>query len=324
MKVKLFSHSDLDGIGCVVVAKKAFKDLDYTICDYVDVNEKILDFLENERVTDYDRIFITDISFNDEVAERLDMIHRGGVSTVQLVDHHSTALHLADKYSWCEVRVEESNLYPNQYEDSRGKVKSSGTTLFYKFLRNKHLPALEKDYHLKLFVEVVRKYDTWEWAKVYNNDHPKQLNDLLYILGREKFIDRFTTIPNPLFNATEKVLLEIEEHRINKYIWKKKKEVKFTDLLVNGKIYNIAWVFAEQNSSLLGNVIAKEYGNNIDFVLIVDIANGKVSLRGIHEHIDLGKDVARHFGGGGHPMASGFEFSELIREKTLDMVLKGE
>ncbi|MER2007440.1 MAG: hypothetical protein ABS939_08300 [Psychrobacillus sp.] len=280
-----------------------------------------MDFLENERVTDYDRIFITDISFNDEVAERLDMIHRGGVSTVQLIDHHATALHLAEKYSWCEVRVEESNLFEGE-DLSRKNVKSSGTSLFYKFLRNKHLPSLMKNPKLKRFVDNVRLYDTWEWTTVYNYETPKKLNDLLYIIGREKFIDRFVSEPLPLFTNAEKILLEIEEHRINKYIWKKKQDIELSTLVANNKVYKFAYVFAEQNSSLLGNAIAKELGDAIDFVAIIDIGNNKVSLRGIHDSIDLGKDIARLYSGGGHPKSAGFETNELLKRQILNSIFK--
>ena len=37
--VRLFSHSDLDGIGCAVLAKLAFgKDVDISYCDYENID----------------------------------------------------------------------------------------------------------------------------------------------------------------------------------------------------------------------------------------------------------------------------------------------
>jgi uncharacterized protein len=319
MKVKLFTHTDLDGIGCAVVAKSAFPNAEVSYCDYDDINEKIIDFLENEKVTDYDRIFITDISVNSEVAERLDLIFRGGVSGVQLVDHHGTALWLAEKYPmWAHVRVEESNMFRHLEPiegSSREKVMSSGTSLFYKFLRNKHIPNIERDEKLKAFVEVVRRYDCWEWFNVYKNDHPKRLNDLLYIIGREKFVERFVSSPMPTFTDIEHTLLEVEQHRVNKYIWKKKRELKFANINVGEKPFRIAYVFAEQYGSLLGNSIADQYKDEIDFAVIIDVSTDSVSLRGVHDHIDLGKEVARYYGqyhnttGGGHAKSAGFRFN---------------
>jgi oligoribonuclease NrnB/cAMP/cGMP phosphodiesterase (DHH superfamily) len=300
-----------------VVANVAFgkENVSIEYCDYQEINQKILDFLENDRPTDYDRIFITDISVNEEVAERLDLIHRGGVSYVQLVDHHATALWLAEKYPmWCEVRVEESNMFRHSEPiegSSRDKVISSGTSLFYKFLRNKHLPNIQSNEKLKSFAEVVRRYDSWEWHNVYKNDHPKRLNDLLYVIGREKFVERFSNDQTPTFTDTELTLLEIEERRVNEYIQHKKQDVKTDTLFINGEKYIVAYVFAEQHISLLGNAIAEEYGDKIDFVVIINMSSNKVSLRGIHDDINLGTQVAKHFGGGGHAKASGFEISEL-------------
>jgi oligoribonuclease NrnB/cAMP/cGMP phosphodiesterase (DHH superfamily) len=327
MKVKLFTHTDLDGVGCAIVAKTAFENIDIEYCDYGEINEKIVDFLENDRPTDYDRIFITDISFNDEVAEKLDMIHRGGVSGVQLVDHHGTALHLAEKYpNWCHVRVEESNLYRGL--DSREKVASSGTSLFFKFLRDKHLPNVEFNQTLKAFVETVRKYDTWEWHNIYKDDHPKRLNDLLYLVGRENFLARFSRNPLAVFTESELQLLAVEEYRINKYIWNKKREVKTDSILIDGICYTYAYVFAEQYGSILGNAIAEDCGLGVDFVALIDMSANKVSIRGIHDDLDLGKDVAKVLGnalggkGGGHKKACAFTFEEALTKSLVDIIFE--
>jgi oligoribonuclease NrnB/cAMP/cGMP phosphodiesterase (DHH superfamily) len=322
MKVKLFTHTDLDGVGCGIVANVAFgkENVSIEYCDYNQINTKIMHFITGKGYEKYDRIFITDISVNEEVAKTIDKLFRQGVG-FQLVDHHATALPLAERYPmWCEVRVEESNLGIYQ-DDTREKVLSSGTSLFYKFLRNKHLPKIEKNAILKTFVEVIREYDSWEWHNVFKSDHPKRLNDLLYIVGREKFIERFSDNPLPTFTDTELTLLEIEEHRINKYIWYKKQEVKTDAIVINNKVYKFAYVFAEQNSSLLGNAIAQEYGDKIDFVAIFDIGSNKVSLRGIHDHINLGTEIAKNYGGGGHAKSSGFEINPVYRQAIMRNIL---
>jgi oligoribonuclease NrnB/cAMP/cGMP phosphodiesterase (DHH superfamily) len=326
MKIKLFTHTDLDGTGCAVVANVAFgKDnVSVEYCDYQEINKKVMSFINGEGYKKYDRIFITDISVDEETASEIDKLFNKGVG-FQLVDHHATALWLSEKYPmWCEIRVKESNLYPD-LEPEREKVESSGTTLFYKFLRNKNIPRINANPKLKAFAEVIRKYDTWNWNTIYKDDHPKKLNDLLYIIGREKFVERFSKDPIPEFNETESTILEIEEHRINKYIWYKKKGVKTINWNVGGKAYNVAYVFAEQNVSLLGNEIAQELKDEVDFVAIVDMNSSKVSLRGVHDHINLGTQVAYYYGGGGHPKASGFEFSEGLKVKTfMDIISKEE
>ncbi len=115
--IKLFTHTDLDGVGCAVLAKLAFKDeVDIEYCNYDEINEKVLEYInQNDNKIP---IYITDISVKEELAKLLDK--RGNV---QLLDHHPTALEL-NKYSWCRVMV----------EDLSG-LKTSGTKMFYHLVR---------------------------------------------------------------------------------------------------------------------------------------------------------------------------------------------
>jgi uncharacterized protein len=326
MKVKLFTHTDLDGVGCAVVAENAFQDVDIEYVDYGEVNAVFNAFLdEHGEETEYDRVFMTDISIDRETAIRLNSLPVRFKFT--LVDHHKTALWL-NEYDWSHIRAEESNLYKGI--EAREEVMSSGTSLFFKFLRDKHLPNVEFNKNLKAFVEVVRRYDSWEWNNVYKDDHPKKLNDLLYLIGRENFLERFMRHPLPTFTDTELTLLAVEEYRANKYIWKKKQEVEMLEVDVDGLTYNVAYVFAEQYSSLLGNAIAEELGDNADFVALIDVAYNKVSIRGIHDDLDLGKSVAKVLGekhgkrGGGHPKACAFEFNDMLAEDLVQKIFPKE
>ena len=48
--VKLFTHTDLDGIGCEILAKIAFgKDVDVTNSEVSDINKDIKEFLDNPK-----------------------------------------------------------------------------------------------------------------------------------------------------------------------------------------------------------------------------------------------------------------------------------
>ena len=74
MKIKLFSHCDLDGIGCAVLAYLAFgrDNVDVEFCNYDDVDGKIREFYLCGNPEDYDAIYITDISVDEEVAAEID------------------------------------------------------------------------------------------------------------------------------------------------------------------------------------------------------------------------------------------------------------
>ena len=57
---ELFTHTDLDGIGCAVLATLAFhKDVTIHYCNYETINEQVNDFLDHDHGGE---IFITDIS----------------------------------------------------------------------------------------------------------------------------------------------------------------------------------------------------------------------------------------------------------------------
>ena len=73
--------------------------------------------------------------------------------------------------------------------------------------------------------------------------------------------------------------------------------------------------------SELGNRLCKMHPE-IDFVVMIDIDGCTVSYRTVKEDIDLGKDVASIFGGGGHPKAAGSEFSQSIKLKVIEEIFE--
>ena len=60
----------------------------------------------------------------------------------------------------------------------------------------------------------------------------------------------------------------------------------------------------------------------IDYVSMIDIDGCTVSYRTVKEDIDLGKDVASLFGGGGHPKAAGSKFSLEIKLKVVENIFE--
>ena len=65
--IKLFTHTDLDGVGCAILAKLAFKDVDISYCNYDNINEEVKNFITDKN--DIDMCFITDVSIEEEIAE---------------------------------------------------------------------------------------------------------------------------------------------------------------------------------------------------------------------------------------------------------------
>ena len=304
--VKLFTHTDLDGIGCAILAKLVFgNEVDIEYCDYDNINENVMNYLNHDDDS-LSYIYITDIRVNEEVAELLDK--RGGVV---LLDHHPTALGL-NKYSWCKVMV----------EDLSG-IKTSGTKMFYHWLgMNGYLSDdLETNESLSRFAELVRNYDTWRWSELGEGGIIcKQVNDLLYLYGRDKFItwciSQIHDNVFPRLYASDELILSIKQKEIDDYVEEKNEQLITTPMC--GRV--CGFVFAEKYFSELGNRLCRMHPE-IDFVAMIDMS-GTVSYRTVKEDIDLGKDVAQLFGGGGHPKAAGSEFSKEIQLKTIERIFR--
>lgn len=298
--IKLFTHTDLDGVGCAILSKLAFGDeVDIEYCNYNDVDEKVVNFINAVKNSDTNigQVFITDISVNEETAKMLDGINHIPYS-IHLFDHHKTANHL-NKYPWCIVR--ETLVNPD--------IKTCGTELFFI-----HLVGYRKLHNTKTiddFIGAVGAYDTWLWKDLPKTSGQvvKEFNDLLYILGRDEFIERCMKRfkgNKSLLRVTkdERLLLDIRQKEIDAYIDKKDKEL--VNILLNGD--DVGVVFADRFVSELGNTLAERHRES-RYIVIIDPGAGKVSYRTVRDDTDVGA-VAKLYGGGGHPKAAGHMFDD--------------
>ena len=302
--IKLFTHTDLDGVSNTVLAYIVFskQNVDVEYCNHTDINDKVNDFLNNANIKNYQFVYITDISVNDEVAQKIDSICKENKNIeFKLFDHHPTAMDL-NKYDWATIKV--------MLDENK---KNCGTKLFYDFLKSR--THINQYIAISDFVETVRKYDTWEW-KEENFIWSKQLNDLLYIIGINDFVDEFynTLIEQPIFALSDfdYKLLNIKQKEIDNYVKSCNKRMKMYDILG----YKAGVVFAEQYSSEVGDKLCDMHPE-IDFCVIINMA-GTISYRSVGNKIDLGKDVAAVYGGGGHPNASGSPISDEIKDKIVN------
>ena len=300
----LATHTDLDGVGCAVLAYLAFgeENVDVEYCDYKDIDKKVMVLGDNsELYKSYDKIFITDISVSERLAQDLDIAcdHK----KITLLDHHATAEYL-NKYDWCNVRV----------TDECG-VKTSGTMMFFRYLSHRgFFNKYNERVRLNIckFAKTVRDYDTWRWKEVLSEEEGivcKQLNDLFHIYGRGQFIEWANHIIRvrdvfPMFDMTDVTLLENKQKDIDNYIAMKNKQL----MTVKDNFgYTCGVVFAERYMSELGNRLS-ELHPELDYIAMIDIGFGGVSYRTVREDIDLGGTVAHSFGGGGHRKAAGSSF----------------
>lgn len=301
--IKLFTHTDLDGIGCAILAKLAFgtEVVDIEYCNYDDIDSKVEEYFNSD--SEYE-CHITDISISNELAYKISNSEK----KYQLLDHHPTALRL-NEFAWCNVQI----------ENEETNIKTSGTEMYYRWLVDNNY--LIKSYALDRFVELVRNYDTWRWTTLGDKGVIcKQVNDLFYLYGKEKFIDWCITEiyedSFPYLYESDELVLEIEQDNIDNYIKKKNEQMLIMPLC--GKTCGV--VFAEKYFSELGNKLC-QMRPEIDFVAMIDMS-GTVSYRTIKDDIDLGKDVAKLFGGGGHAKAAGSKFVNGVQFDVINSIFK--
>ncbi|EME75766.1 oligoribonuclease [Bacillus sonorensis] len=293
----LYSHNDLDGVGCGIIAKAAFGEqveVRYNSVTGLDVQvERFLDRAK-DKGKKKGGLFITDLSVHQENENRLNEYAEAG-GQVKLIDHHKTALHL-NEYPWGMVKVE--------YEDGR---LASATSLFYEYLAENGL--IEKTKAMDQFVELVRLYDTWQWEEA-GALQAKRLNDLFFMVSidefEEKMLRRLKENGEFSFDEFEEKILDMEEEKIERYIRRKKREIVQT--FIHGHCVGI--VYAENYHSEVGNELGKEYPH-LDYIAILNMGGKKVSLRTIHDETDV-SEIAGTFGGGGHAKAAGCPLTDEV------------
>lgn len=320
MKIKLFTHTDMDGLGCKFILENVYgvDNVDTTYNTYSNIDSNIKVFLE-DYIDRYDKIYITDISMGEEVAKLVNKKFIDGYN-IKLIDHHKTAEWL-NTYSWCDVKSCDENEIPR-----------SATYRVYKyfegFFNEDGKPTIET------IVRHIDDYDTWKWNS-NGNVIAKELNDLFYIIG----FDRFTYMLNEIYNESKlhltgrvesifkipkeyQLLLDLKKEEYDRYFKRINRSIKTVII----KDYTIGLVFTEQFISELGNDLANVYSDEYDFILMVDLSKNTMSLRGCNGYDlsviskEIGEKISVSCGG--HKDASGITLTGKFVNGIIDKIIK--
>ena len=93
--------------------------------------------------------------------------------------------------------------------------------------------------------------------------------------------------------------------------------------MVNDSLFpehTVGIIFADKYISELGNKLC-ELHPELDFVVLINMSTLTVSYRTVKNDLDL-SDIAKRFGGGGHPKASGSRFDASIVNDMLNNIFK--
>ena len=176
-KVIFFSHeNDIDGLGCVVLGKLAFGNIEYVLASNVYIlEEKFREYLEKKLLYQYDRIFVTDLALRNP---SLEIVSKNPELSkkVLVFDHHISSINEGlNKYSFTRI-----------LETDKNGAKRCATDLLYTYLCSTGLLCRTKA--LDEFVELTRLEDTWEWKKT--GDEGLKAHDMA-ILFNELGIDKY-------------------------------------------------------------------------------------------------------------------------------------
>ncbi|WP_284641041.1 DHH family phosphoesterase [Paenibacillus silviterrae] len=295
---RLFTHNDLDGVGCGIVAKYAFgEQVEVRYNSVSGLDSQVERYLEQAKRKGRkgDFLLITDLSVGEKVEGALNEFADSG-GKLRMLDHHKSALHF-NRHRWASVVVE--------YEDGR---LACATSLLYEYLQQNGL--IKPSPGLNEFVELVRLYDTWEWDRT-GNTKAKRLNDLFFMMSLDEFeetmIQRLQGNKDTFsFDEFEVKILDMEEERIERYVRRKKREL--VQVFIDEQCVGI--VHAESYHSELGNDLGKDYPH-LDYIAIMNMGSKKVSLRTVHDEVDV-SEIAGHYGGGGHAKAAGCQLTEEV------------
>lgn len=297
-KYIIFSHeSDIDGLGCVVLAKLAFTNIEFELFPNVEQLEiTFRNYLQKNKLNNYKNIFITDLALYDP---SLSIVANSSLKNKTLIfDHHQRAINdNMDRYPFTKIIEKDSN------------KKKCATELFYEYLVNNNF--LKSTNTIKEFVELTRLEDTWEWkdyGKFGQDAH--DLAILFNSIGLKKYlnymIDKLSNETKSfIFNDYEKEIIKKKKNEYNK----KMKEIISTIeyfLDENNNKFGIVYANYEYRNEIPEYIINLNNTENIKYIIIVAMDKGEFgqkSYRSIENNFNVNEIAMKH-GGGGHITAA--------------------
>lgn len=286
---QLFTHDDLDGVGCGVIFKARFGlDSQVAYCNYRNFNTRIAEYLENMKNRNrVGSLMVTDAAITPDTAILIDeYVARGGQAL--LLDHHANgeAYEGQPYLTWMNAK-------PWAHVDAN----RCGTKLAYDYL--------QPDAAYAPLVDLIQNYDVSGWVPEYPGHHAspspqaKELNQLRYLVGKEPFVARFASDPSIEFREGERLVLDLDHQALDRY----RKEVASSALVLQPNVLGqrFAVAFCDRYTSDIAHMLMDDL--KLDAIILIDLHHHKISLRS-HEGVNVGR-VAAYLGGGGHGSAAG-------------------
>ena len=306
MKVLLFTHSqDIDGMGCAVLAKKAFGDYTLVPTKTFEITKNVENYIKSKKIYDFDKIYVTDLCIKEPVLKFIDN-DEILKNRLLVLDHHKTEIEEGNnKYDFVNIIVQKNGR------------KESGTSLFYNYLIQNNY--LQRSNILDELVEWTRQYDVWDWESK-NNINARNLHVLFEVLGYDAYLkiinDKVDKLNSIVFNNYEKEVIDKFNKEMEKDILNILNDMKCVDLSIDGNIFKVGFVkcpYKYRND--MNKFIKKNNVYNIDAVGMIMTDIETVSYRQVKD-VDV-SIISKYFGGKGHRGAG----SNLQENEKFKMVI---
>ena len=313
LKTFIFTHNDLDGVGCGIIGKYYFPDAYVQYCSYDNIDDTLLYFLShNENILSEMRIIISDIYYKQENFDITEMLRMAG--ELIICDHHATS-------AWLNNVDFQHNSFVNVIADS----DVCGTKILFKILGD--LYAMPDSTKILEFVENVNSWDVWQWVKqlpetndveklkdAINHNMSFTLNEAVYFYGIENFVNKMLMYFHNFIDFDDIVsekLVEFNTKQINSVTDYIKTHYEYESEHYGKIPYTIIKLNSPNIS--LASLLCKNAMEPDDKFLAIYIDEDKdaVSLRCNVEGIDLSV-IAKECDGGGHKDAAGCKRSVLL------------
>ena len=313
LKTFIFTHNDLDGVGCGVIGKYYFPDTYVQYCSYDNIDDTLLYFLShNENILSEMRIIISDIYYKQENSDITEMLRMAG--ELIICDHHATS-------AWLNNVDFQHNSFVNIIADS----DVCGTKILFKTLDN--LYVMPDSTKILEFVENINSWDVWQWVKqlpetndvvklkdAINHNMSFTLNGAVYFYGIENFVNKMLMYFHDFVDFDDIVsekLVEFNTKQINSVTDYIKTHYEYESEHYGKIPYTIIKLNSPNIS--LASLLCKNAMESDDKFLAIYIDEDKdaVSLRCNVEGIDLSV-IAKECEGGGHKDAAGCKRSVLL------------
>lgn len=271
-KVFCYYHNDdLDGVTSASVVQKKHPNARFFGWNY---GESL------ETVDGYDIVFVVDLTLPEDVMKNLIKYNKRLI----WIDHHGRKIKDMEK---------SIDIFVDGLRDTKNEHSACVLTWKYIF-PNEETPSL---------LRYVEDIDLWKF-KFPTTDSITTSLWILYGKNPEAYIDLLNEV-----NWNKDLLNNISKG--NLFIKQRKEVVK--DILKKVKIgvfkgFRTAFVNSSTFQSFVGNESILQF--DVDIALIWNVEKEgfvRCGLRG-NKHVDVSK-IAKEFGGGGHPQASGFQIN---------------